>query len=57
MICTICKKKVTLVPSAAERADKFGGKASDYTALFTEHSACVINERNEKTQYKHKITL
>lgn len=47
MKCTICGKPVLLVPSAKERANKYGGKPSDYTKLFTEHSACVINKRNE----------
>lgn len=47
MKCTICGKPVLLVPSAKERAKKYGGKPSDYTKLFTEHSACIINKRNE----------
>lgn len=47
MKCTICGKPVLLVPSAKERANKYGGKPSDYTKLFTEHSACTINKRNE----------
>lgn len=47
MKCTICGKPVLLVPSAKERAKKYGGKPSDYTELFTEHSACTINKRNE----------
>lgn len=47
MKCTICGKPVLLVPSAKERANKYGGKPSDYTKLFTEHSACIINKRNE----------
>ena len=47
MKCTICGKPVLLVPSAKERAKKYGGKPRDYTKLFTEHSACIINKRNE----------
>lgn len=42
MNCTICGKPIVLVPSAKERADKFGGKARDYTALFTTHAGCAI---------------
>lgn len=48
MKCTICDKPIVLVPSAAERAKKFGGKPSDYTKLFTEHSQCTIDRRNGK---------
>lgn len=47
MKCTICGKPVLLVPSAKERAKKYGGKPGDYTRLFPEHSTCVINKRNE----------
>ena len=46
MNCTICRKPIELVPSATERAKKFGGKPSDYTRLFTEHAACIVAKRN-----------
>lgn len=49
MKCTICNKAIFLVPSATERAKKYGGKPSDYTKLFTEHSECAINKRNKDT--------
>lgn len=49
MRCTICGKPIVLIPSAAERAAKFGGRPSDYTQLFREHSQCVIDKRNEET--------
>lgn len=49
MNCTICGKPVVLRPSAAERAAKFGGVPGDYTKLFTEHSKCTINKRNQDT--------
>jgi hypothetical protein len=49
MNCTICGKKITLVPSAKERADKYGGKPSDYTKLFTQHSACALDKRERET--------
>lgn len=52
MNCTICEKPVTLSPSAAERAKKYGGKASDYTKLFPQHSQCVIDKRNAPIPYK-----
>lgn len=47
--CTICSNPITLVPSATERARKYGGKPSDYTRLFTEHADCVIAKRNVDT--------
>ena len=31
-----------LYPSATARAKKYGGKPADYTAMFTEHSACAV---------------
>lgn len=49
MNCTICNKPIILIPSAAERARKNGGKPSDYTAMFTEHSACTVAKRNADT--------
>jgi hypothetical protein len=45
MTCITCHKPIVLVPSASERAKKFGGKPEDYTRLFTEHSACLIERR------------
>ena len=50
MKCSICGKPVVLVPSAAERAKRYGGKPSDYTRLFTEHSECVIAKREKDTR-------
>ncbi len=47
--CTICGKKIVLVPSAAERAEKFGGKPSDYTKLFTTHSDCAVKQRSQES--------
>lgn len=47
--CTICGKKIVLVPSAEERAAKFGGKASDYTKLFTTHSDCAVKQRSQES--------
>jgi hypothetical protein len=49
MKCTICGKPIVLVPSAAERARKHGGKPSDYTKLFTTHANCLIAKRNRET--------
>lgn len=49
MKCSICNKPVILVPSAKERARTGGGKASDYTALFTAHADCVLEKRKKET--------
>lgn len=49
MNCLYCGKKIVLVPSAQERARKYGGKPSDYTALFTIHAQCQIEKRNAMT--------
>ena len=51
MNCTICGKKIQLVPSAAERAakDSTGKSAAYYTGLFTEHPQCVIEKRERET--------
>lgn len=47
--CTICNKPIVLVPSAAERAKRYGGKPSDYTACFTTHSDCAIRKRVQES--------
>ncbi len=49
MNCSICGKPIVLVPSASERAEKFGGKASDYTAAFTYHSTCMVTKRSAES--------
>lgn len=46
MNCTICGRPITLKPTAEERAAKYGAHpASYYTALFTEHSQCILRKR------------
>lgn len=52
MKCSHCGQEVVLVPSAAERAKKYGGSPSDYIKLFPMHTKCQLEkrkERNEKT--------
>ncbi len=49
MKCRICNEPIVLIPSAKERADKFGGKPSDYTKLFTTHSLCLLEKRAKQT--------
>lgn len=48
MNCSHCNKPIVLVPSAAERAKKFGGTPSSYTKLFTMHARCQLIKRNGK---------
>jgi hypothetical protein len=48
MNCTICNKRITLRPSAAARARKYGGIPADYTRLFTEHAECVVEKRERE---------
>lgn len=45
MNCSICGKPIVLVPSAKERARKYGGSPSDYVRMFTAHSECTIIKR------------
>ncbi len=46
--CKLCGKRIVLVPSAKERAEKHGGTASDYTRMFTTHSDCLLKYRDGK---------
>jgi len=45
MKCRVCNTEIVLVPSASERARKYGGNPSDYTKLFTVHDKCALAER------------
>lgn len=49
MNCTICHKPIKLVPSAAERAAKYGGSPEHYTRLFQQHNECLLRKRAEDT--------
>lgn len=48
MSCSQCGKPIVLIPSAKERAEKVGGKPSDYTKLFTIHAECLIELRRKE---------
>ena len=48
--CTICGEPIVLVPSAQERARKYGGTPAYYTSLFTTHSHCTIKQRSEQAK-------
>lgn len=47
--CKLCGKPIVLVPSAAERAAKYGKTAKYYTDLFDEHTECFLQKREEDT--------
>ena len=47
MNCRICNKAIVLVPSAKERAARFGGTPEFYTRLFTTHGTCQVAERKQ----------
>lgn len=49
MNCTICNKPIVLLPSAKERAEKFGETPRFYARLFREHADCQIAKRNADT--------
>lgn len=49
MNCTLCGKPIVLVPSAKERADKYGGRPADYTNLFTQHTDCALAKQKQET--------
>lgn len=50
MKCTICGKPIRLTPTARDRAAKYGGVPSDYSRLFTEHSACLLGKREREAR-------
>lgn len=49
-ICRYCGKPVTLVPSATERARKYGGTPQEYIDRFPDHSQCVVEARSASTR-------
>lgn len=49
MQCTVCKRPVVLVPSARERAARYGGTAADYVRLFPVHAECTLRVRAAET--------
>jgi|694.fasta_scaffold03312_56 hypothetical protein len=50
MKCTHCGKPIKLVPSAKERAKKYGNTPRFYERLFTVHADCLIKS------YKHETS-
>jgi hypothetical protein len=49
-LCTLCGKPIVLVPSALERARKYGGTPAHYRDLFKEHVACTLAKREADTR-------
>lgn len=49
MNCTICKRPIKLVPSAIERAAKYGGTPAQYSRLFNAHADCQLALRKKQT--------
>ena len=49
MKCNICGKEVVLIPSAKERAEKYGNTPSFYTKLFPTHAQCALDKREADT--------
>lgn len=49
MKCSICKKPIVLVPSAKERAAKYGGTPAYYEGLFKTHNECFLAQRKRDT--------
>lgn len=50
MNCTICDKPVVLHPTAAQRAERYGGTPRDYTILFPRHADCELKKRAADTE-------
>jgi hypothetical protein len=49
MNCSICDQPIVLIPSAEERARKYGETPAFYTKLFSTHVDCAIRRRREET--------
>ena len=49
MKCTHCGKEIVLIPSASERAAKYGGTPEFYTRLFSMHNKCIMELRRKST--------
>ena len=50
MNCTLCHKPVVLHPTAAQRAERYGGTPRDYTILFPRHADCELKAREQGTR-------
>lgn len=50
MKCKLCNQEIILVPSAQERAAKYGGTAEYYTKLFTVHGECQVRKNRSDSK-------
>lgn len=50
MKCRLCNQEIILVPSAEERAKKYGGTAQFYTKLFTVHGECQVRKNRQDSK-------
>lgn len=48
MTCRHCQKPVVLHPTAAQRAERYGGTPREYTLLFPNHADCVVKAREQE---------
>ena len=48
--CNICGEDIILKPSAKRRAEKYGGKPSDYLDMFSVHAKCALRKRESETR-------
>ena len=48
MRCSICNQEIILIPSAEERAKKYGGTSEFYRKLFTTHGECQVRKNKEE---------
>jgi len=46
--CKICNKPIVLLPSAVERAAKYGGTPQHYIDLFDTHPRCFTEQHYEQ---------
>lgn len=55
--CSICGKPIVLIPSAKERAEKYGETPEYYKRLFDTHYQCSLAKREQDTlELMRKIT-
>lgn len=49
MNCALCHLPVVLHPTAAQRAERYGGTPRDYIILFPRHAECELKKREQDT--------
>jgi hypothetical protein len=56
-LCKHCHKPIKLVPSAEERAKKYGGTPNFYRDIFTMHNECIMELRKQPMNQGKKNVL